>query len=103
MAIDAYADAARAGIRDCLVGSPYAPGVEPVPANADTLDGYQAGWHVAERLTREHRTCLKRDGGHGYPYRAHCSCGWVSRTYVTPAAAEMMRIDHLSGMAAEVI
>lgn len=95
----AYIQAARAGILDCLTGNRYSPGVEPIPANADHLDGYAAGWHVAERLTRTHSTSIKRDGAHGYPYRAHCSCGWLSRTYVTPAAAEIMRVDHLSVIA----
>jgi hypothetical protein len=34
---------------------------------------------------------------HGYPYRATCSCGWQSRTYVARHAAQMMADDHVAG------
>jgi hypothetical protein len=33
---------------------------------------------------------------HGYPYRAQCSCGWASNTYVARHAAESMADGHLS-------
>jgi hypothetical protein len=31
---------------------------------------------------------------HGYPYRATCSCGWQSNTYVSLHAAQMMGDYH---------
>lgn len=34
---------------------------------------------------------------HGYPYRATCSCGWESPTYVATHAARGMADWHLAG------
>ncbi len=31
---------------------------------------------------------------HGYPYRAKCSCGWQSRTYVVPRTCEESADEH---------
>lgn len=87
------------GIRACLAGDPYAPGVDPVEANEDHLDGYQHGWHVATQESYAHDVVIKRDGGHGYPYRAHCPCGWKSNTYAAAHAAGHMGDDHILQMA----
>lgn len=93
--LDTFYAGMAAGIRDLIAGNPYAPGVEPVEANEDYLDGYGHGWGEATREAYAHDAVIKRDGGHGYPYRAHCPCGWQSRTYVSAHAAGQMADDHV--------
>lgn len=41
-----------------------------------------------------HTVTVAATGGHGYPYRAHCRCGWVSKSYVSTHAAELMGFEH---------
>lgn len=94
-----FGTAALRGIRDLIAGNPYRPGVEPCEANADILDGYAYGWNEATRESYAHDVAIKRDGGHGYPFRAHCPCGWKSNTYVTAQAAGQMGDAHIEDQA----
>jgi hypothetical protein len=87
--------AMRQGVHDALNDHAYRPGVEPVEANADHLDGYAAGWDCAGDTLRAHNYAVRADAGHGYPYRAYCPCGWQSRGYVTATAAHDMASDHV--------
>lgn len=91
--------AMAAAIRDCLAGHAYNPGVEPVEDNDDILDGYQAGWHAAHQEWIAHQIDVKKDGGHGYPFRARCACGWQSNTYAAAHAAWDMADDHVEDQA----
>ena len=36
---------------------------------------------------------------HGYPYRAECACGWISKSYAAVHAARTMADDHIAEMA----
>lgn len=36
---------------------------------------------------------------HGYPYQAHCTCGWGSITYAAQHAAQGMADAHLASVA----
>lgn len=40
-------------------------------------------------------TLVRVANNHGYPHRAQCSCGWSSRGYVAPFAAQIMADDHV--------
>lgn len=79
--------------------TPTSPVSNPCEANADTLDGYAHGWDEATRESYAHDVAIKRDGGHGYPYRAVCPCGWQSRTYAAPHAAGSMGDAHITEQA----
>jgi hypothetical protein len=35
---------------------------------------------------------------HGYPYRAHCDCGWQSNTYAAAHAAQNMADNHIANV-----
>lgn len=94
-----FNSAALRGIRDLIAGNPYRPGAQPCEANADILDGYAYGWDEATRESYAHDVVIKRDGGHGYPYRAHCDCGWKSNTYAAAHAAWDMADDHVEEQA----
>ena len=95
MNMDTYNTAVHNGIRDALSEhGRYAPGVPADEQHADTLDGYAAGWHCGELIYRTHNTHITADGRHGYPYRAHCACGWQSNTYASPHAADNMATGH---------
>lgn len=41
-----------------------------------------------------HAVSVARTGSHGYPWRAHCSCGWQSISYAAAHAAEIMGEEH---------
>jgi len=41
-----------------------------------------------------HATTVARSGGHGYPYRAECACGWSSKSYAATHAAAQMGAEH---------
>lgn len=89
-----------AGMRDYLDGQPYRP--EPVsPDNGDYLDGYSYGWSMALDADRAHNYSVRRIGGHGYPYRAVCPCGWQSNTYAAAHAAHSMAGEHVAVAAME--
>lgn len=47
---------------------------------------------------RHHNWEVRQTGGHGYPYRAHCVCGWQSNTYAAPHAADQMGAHHQQTM-----
>ena len=50
---------------------------------------------MIDNMTHKERA----DGGHGYPYRAHCSCGWQSWGYVAAHAAHDMADAHVTEIA----
>lgn len=92
------------GITDCLKGNRYQPGVDACAENAGYLDGYSHGWNVAWRAaTIDHAYAVRLNGGHGYPYRAMCPCGWQSTTYAAAHAAHTMGEDHVTAQAMESI
>lgn len=49
-------------------------------------------------LRDDHVIDISSDGGHGYPYRARCVCGWQSNTYAASHAAETMGFAHVHGI-----
>lgn len=91
------------GITDFLSGRGYDPGVDVCVANAGYLDGYSYGWSTALKAAREHAYSVRINGGHGYPYRAMCPCGWQSTTYAAAHAAHTMGEDHVTAQAMETI
>lgn len=92
-----------AGMRDFLDGRNYNPGVDVCGDNADWLNGYSHGWNVALTATQAHPYTVKKIGGHGYPYRAQCPCGWQSTTYAAAHAAHSMGEDHVAARAMEIV
>ena len=61
---------------------------------ADKLRSTLACGHIVARQT--HATTVARSGGHGYPYRAECACGWSSKSYAATHAAAHMGAEHLN-------
>lgn len=55
----------------------------------DTNHGYPYDDHAI-------KVVFDRSRG-GYPYRAVCPCGWMSRGYVAAHAAQTMADDHRAG------
>lgn len=90
-----------AGLRDHIDGRNYNPGVDLCADNADWLDGYSHGWNAALDASRTHNYAVSRIGGHGYPYRAVCPCGWQSNTYAAAHAAHSMAGQHVAVAAME--
>lgn len=100
-----FATAYRAGLSDAVAGNPYSP---PLPT-ADCRcwdcgpgmlsEAYAGGWGHGLDVASSHATAVRTDGGHGYPYRAHCSCGWQSRGYVAAHAAHDMADAHVTEIA----
>lgn len=91
-----------AGLTDYLDGNTYSP--EPISQdNGDWLDGYSYGWSMALDASRNHAYSVKKIGGHGYPYRAVCPCGWQSTTYAAAHAAHTMGEEHVTAEAMETI
>ena len=47
--------------------------------------------------SKEHVTKIEYVSYHGgYPFRATCRCGWMSKTYAATHAAQIMADDHLA-------
>ena len=92
-------DGIVAGITDHMRGNHYNPGVELCADNADWLDGYSHGWNTALTASREHNYTVREIGGHGYPYRAVCPCGWQSTTSAAAHAAGQMGDYHVEEQA----
>ena len=90
-----FAGAYRAGLADAVAGNPYSP---PLPPGM-LSEAYAGGWGHGLDVASSHATAVRTDGGHGYPYRAHCSCGWQSRGYVAAHAAHGMADAHVVEMA----
>lgn len=51
---------------------------------------------VAQHVTS---VAYQPKGAHGYPYRAHCSCGWASVGYAADHAAQGRADDHAADLA----
>ena len=85
----------RAGLADAVAGRRYAPPLPP----GDMSEAYAGGCEHGLGVASSHATAVRTDGGHGYPYRAHCSCGWRSRGYVAAHAAHGMADAHVVEMA----
>lgn len=94
-----YAAAMHDGADDYAHGRRYSP---PLPAGVLT-EAYSGGWGIAADIDIRHTVAVKRDGSHGYPYRAYCSCGWRSRTYVAAHACHAMHTSHVAGIAHNAI
>lgn len=92
-----------AGIRAHIDGRNYNPGVPLCADNADWLDGYSHGWGVALDASRTHAYSVRLIGGHGYPYRAVCPCGWQSTTYAAAHAAHTMGEAHITAEAMKTV
>ena len=92
-----------AGLTDYINGRNYNPSVDACAANADYLDGYSHGWNTALNTSRTHNYSVRKIGGHGYPYRAVCPCGWKSTTYAAAHAAHTMGEHHVTAQAMETI
>lgn len=90
-----YVAAMHDGADDYAMGRKYCP---PLPSGA-LSEGYAAGWGIAADIAASHAVAVKRDGSHGYPYRAYCECGWQSPTYVAAHACHAMHESHVSGIA----
>lgn len=78
--------------RQVRVSEPYAF------RGADRLRATLACGHVVLRDrafgSGGHTTDVRATGGHGYPWRAHCTCGWQSKSYAATHAAETMGEEH---------
>jgi hypothetical protein len=47
-------------------------------------------------IVQEHAVSVEWfPNNHGYPHRAECSCGWVSRGFVKYESAGLMGNEHL--------
>ena len=90
-----FATAYRAGCEDAVAGNPYSP---PLPPGT-LSEAYAGGWEHGLNTASVHATEVRADCGHGYPYRAHCSCGWQSRGYVAAHAAHDMADAHVTEIA----
>lgn len=56
------------------------------------------GWRDTERPACR-ITIADHRHDHGYPYRAECDCGWISKSYAAVHAARTMADDHIAEMA----
>jgi hypothetical protein len=45
-----------------------------------------------------HSVTFSYAGAHGYPYRAECACGWISKSYAAVHAARTMADEHIAEM-----
>lgn len=90
-----FAGAYRAGLSDAVAGNPYSP---PLPPGI-LSEAYAGGWGHGLDVASSHATAVRTDGGHGYPYRAHCSCEWRTWGYVAAHAAHGMADAHVVEMA----
>jgi hypothetical protein len=83
--------------RDSRISEPYAF------RGMDRLRATLSCGHIVLRDTAgldapdHHSVSVKRSGGHGYPYRAHCDCGWQSKSYAATHAAQTMGAEHEEG------
>lgn len=90
-----FATAYRAGVADAVSGRRYLPPLPPGTLSA----AYAGGWGHGLNTASVHATEVRANGGHGYPYRAHCSCGWQSWGYVAAHAAHDMADAHVTEIA----
>jgi hypothetical protein len=86
-----FVTAYRAGLADAVAGRRYST---PLPPGM-LSEAYAGGWGHGLDVSSVHATAVRTDGGHGYPYRAHCTCGWRTWGYVAAHAAHGMADAHI--------
>lgn len=53
--------------------------------------------HSARQIGHAADATYDPAGGHGYPWRPECACGWTGRHMVTQDAALQIAADHAAG------
>jgi hypothetical protein len=70
--------------------SPYGPAITSLSPMHYPSDFHRPAGHTVTVADHRHN--------HGYPYRAQCDCGWISKSYAAVHAARTMADDHIAAV-----
>ncbi len=70
--------------------SPYSPAITALSPMHYPGDFHRPAGHTVTVADHRH--------DHGYPYRAECECGWISKSYAAVHAARTMADEHIAEM-----